>query len=193
MRSLAIFAMGSFIPAARAGAGLEKLRERLDCVPVIMPETIEITARKALDGANFAPADAQLMPQAMRWLESAGYKGLEILAEALEDTPVSSRSCELKVEYGLVDTGGISCVFLAPQLTRLVAEQGRLVLMQVRHGLCLLPFSVWANIGIGCPVDPSFALGGERSRNPYLEKIAKAEAEGVDVAPEVLHRLQRLC
>ncbi|MBL8907810.1 MAG: hypothetical protein JNM20_14150, partial [Rhizobiales bacterium] len=44
-----------------------------------------------------------------------------------------------------------------------------------------LPFTVRANIGIGCPVDPAFALGGERTKNPYAEKLATAYAQGLSV------------
>ncbi len=39
--------------------------------------------------------------------------------------------------------------------------------------LYLVPMSVRGGYGIGCPVDPNFALGGERLKNPYPEKIAR--------------------
>jgi hypothetical protein len=67
----------------------------------------------------------------------------------------------------------------------MAAQYGRLFLRNVRHGLYLLPFSVRANIGIGCPVDPSFALGGERTKNPYEEKLVAARQTGIPV-PEPL-------
>jgi hypothetical protein len=51
----------------------------------------------------------------------------------------------------------------------------------VRHGLYLLPGSVLGNYGIGCPVDPAFALGGERHKNPYAEKRAAAARDGLDI------------
>jgi hypothetical protein len=41
------------------------------------------------------------------------------------------------------------------------------------------------NMGLGCPVDPSFAVGGERHKNPYAEKLALAEASGIDI-PDAL-------
>ena len=62
-----------------------------------------------------------------------------------------------------------------------VNANGRAFLRNVRHGLFLLPFTVKANIGIGCPVDPGFAVGGERHKNPYGEKLALAAANGLDI------------
>jgi hypothetical protein len=64
----------------------------------------------------------------------------------------------------------------------MVRDHGRLFLRNVRHGLYLVPYSVKANIGIGCPVDPAFALGGERTKNPYEEKLAAAHRAGIAVA-----------
>jgi hypothetical protein len=64
---------------------------------------------------------------------------------------------------------------------REVTSNGRVFLRNVRHGLFLLPFAVRANIGLGCPVDPSFAIGGERLKNPYAEKLAEAEAKGLEI------------
>jgi hypothetical protein len=57
-----------------------------------------------------------------------------------------------------------------------VKANGRAFLRNVRHGLFMLPFAVRENMGLGCPVDPSFAVGGERHKNPYAEKLALAEA-----------------
>ena len=51
----------------------------------------------------------------------------------------------------------------------------------MRHGLFLLPFTVRENLGIGCPVDPSFAVGGERTKNPYAEKLAVAMETGLTI------------
>ena len=60
-------------------------------------------------------------------------------------------------------------------------QNGRAFLRNVRHGLYLLPFSVRANIGIGCPIDPAFALGGLRAKNPYGEKLEAAARNGLAV------------
>lgn len=152
---------------------------------------IERTALAALIGAGVAEKAAGEIAWACGWLESAGYPGLAMLAEALETTPAGQRSPTLSAEYGLVDTGGVSCAFLAPDLALMAKAHGRIVLMQARHGLYVLPFSVRDGMGIGCPVDPSFALGGTRERDPYAEKIAKAEETGIDVAEEVLQRLRK--
>jgi len=40
---------------------------------------------------------------------------------------------------------------------------------------------VRANIGIGCPIDTAFALGGERTKNPNAEKLTAAYARGLTV------------
>ncbi|HTN98416.1 MAG TPA: hypothetical protein VL101_15695 [Nordella sp.] len=120
--------------------------------------------------------------RACAWLEACSYPGLSLLLEALDTTPPKSRHPALDPDALGLDLQNISCVFLALEIDRLVAERGRLFLRNVRHGLYLVPFSVRANIGIGCPVDPSFALGGERSKNPYEEKLALAQAAGIAVA-----------
>jgi hypothetical protein len=54
----------------------------------------------------------------------------------------------------------------------------------------LLPLSVEANFGIGCPVDPAFALGGERSKNPYIEKLEIATRDGVNVDDDLWRALE---
>lgn len=120
--------------------------------------------------------------QACAWLEACSYPGLALLFEALDTMPPEARHPTLEPDVLGLDLKNISCVFLAPGIDRLVAERGRLFLRNVRHGLYLVPFSVKANIGIGCPVDPSFALGGERTKNPYEEKLALAQAGGISVA-----------
>lgn len=122
------------------------------------------------------------MGWACAWLEACSYPGLTLLIEALDTTPPAARHPALETDVLGLDLHDISCVFLAPRIARLVEERGRLFLRNVRHGLYLLPFSVKADIGIGCPVDPSFALGGERTKNPYEEKLALARAHGVAVA-----------
>lgn len=110
------------------------------------------------------------------WLEACGYPGVKLLAEALRD---ERQSLDLTRDALGIDLQNVSCAFLGPALLREVGANGRAFLRNVRHGLFLLPFSVRANIGIGCPVDPSFALGGERHKNPYAEKLAVAEAQGL--------------
>lgn len=122
---------------------------------------------------------AQDLGWACAWLEACSYPGLTLLFEALDTTPPEARHPALEPDVLGLDLQDISCVFLAPRIDRLVAERGRLFLRNVRHGLYLVPFSVHTNIGIGCPVDPSFALGGERSKNPYEEKLALARQSGI--------------
>ncbi len=125
---------------------------------------------------------AETMGWACAWLEACSYPGLTLLFEALDTTPPEARHPALEPDVLGLDLRDISCVFLAPRVARLVEERGRLFLRNVRHGLYLVPFSVKANIGIGCPVDPSFALGGDRTKNPYEEKLALAHASGIAVA-----------
>lgn len=125
---------------------------------------------------------------ACAWLEACGYPGLKLLSEALRD---GRREVEL-VRDGLgIDLKSTSCVWLAGRLMAEVQRGGRVFLRNVRHGLYLLPFTVRANVGIGCPVDPAFALGGERTSNPYAEKLALAAAKGVEVDDESWRLLQQ--
>ncbi len=127
--------------------------------------------------------------EACAWLEACGYPGLKLLFEALDTTRPEDRHPELEPDALGLDLGNVSCVFLAPRIARLVEERGRLFLRNVRHGLYLVPFSVRANIGIGCPVDPSFALGGERAKNPYEEKLNAAKQAGIAVPGTVWERV----
>ena len=122
--------------------------------------------------------DAAEIAWATIWLEACGYTGCKFLAEAMAD---ERRSAELTRDALGLDLQNVSCVFLAPAILREVRANGRAFLRNVRHGLFLLPFAVRENIGIGCPVDPAFALGGERHKNPYGEKLALAEAEGIEL------------
>ena len=161
-------------------------------MPNMTTGAIETAALAALGGQNVPEGLAVEIAWACGWLESVGYPGLAMLAEALETTPPQARQPELSAQYGLVDTQNVSCVFIAPQLNQLALQHRRIVLMQAQHGLYCLPFSVRGNYGIGCPVDPSFALGGERDKNPYLEKLAKSAETGVEVAEETLSRLAKL-
>ena len=134
---------------------------------------------RALAAGGLPAPEAQESGWAAAWLQAAGYKAAAMTLEALADGVFTHSG--LKVSHGLVDTAGVSCVWLAPALARLAQDNGRIVLINARHGLFVLPFTVRGNFGIGCPVDPSFAIGGERTKNPYAEKVAQGEAEGVEV------------
>ena len=123
-------------------------------------------------------AEAPDIGWACAWLEACGYPGIKLLAEALAD-PLRSR--DLARDAMGFDLDNVSCVFLGPAILRDVEANGRVFLRNVRHGLYMLPFAVRSNLGIGCPVDPAFAVGGERTKNPYAEKLALAEANGVEV------------
>lgn len=122
------------------------------------------------------------------WLHGAGYNGLKYLAEALGDVDITTN---LEPDAMGLDLKGISCVFISRQIEAGYARHGRLFLRNVRHGLYLLPESVTGNYGIGCPVDPAFALGGERSKNPYAEKMDLAASQGVDVDDALWQSLAR--
>lgn len=128
--------------------------------------------------AGLGIADAAEIAWATVWLEACGYQGLKLLAEALQE---EKRSLGLSRDALGIDLQNVSCAFLAPALLREVEANGRAYLRNVRHGLFLLPFSVRAKIGIGCPVDPGFALGGERMKNPYAEKLDLATAQGLTI------------
>ena len=122
--------------------------------------------------------DAADIAWATIWLEACGYSGVKLLGEALKD---ERRSLDLTRDALGLDLQQVSCAFLAPAIMRDVAANGRAFLRNVRHGLYMLPFTVRENIGLGCPVDPSFAVGGERHKNPYTEKLDLAAAEGLEI------------
>jgi hypothetical protein len=122
--------------------------------------------------------DAAEIGWATAWLEACGYTGVKFLGEALAD---ERQSLDLARDAIGIDLQNVSCAFLAPAIMREVSANGRAFLRNVRHGLYLLPFTVRAGMGIGCPVDPAFAVGGERHKNPYAEKLALAEANGVKI------------
>ncbi|MBM3519423.1 MAG: hypothetical protein FJX63_01405 [Alphaproteobacteria bacterium] len=124
---------------------------------------------------------------AASWLCACAYPGLTILTEALAD---EVRAHPLSRDGLGLDLGHVSCVFLAPAITEDVRNHGRVFLRNVRHGLFLLPFSVRDGLAIGCPVDPAFALGGERSKDPYAEKLAHAQMAGIDVDEAALSLLE---
>ncbi len=121
------------------------------------------------------------------WLQACGYPGIQLLLEAAGQT---TRELPLQADVLGLDLQHVSCVFLGPSISRYVARNGRVFLRNVRHGLYLLPLSVEANMGIGCPIDAAFALGGERSKNPYTEKLEIAARDGVNVDDEVWRALE---
>lgn len=138
---------------------------------------IEAHARAALIQHGHADA-ADFAAPACAFLEGVSYPGLQLLSEALQD---SVTALALEKDLMGLDLQGVSCVFIGGAVHKMVAEHGRLFLRNVRHGLYLLPGSVSAHYGIGCPVDPGFPLGGERTKNPYAEKLEAAERDGVAV------------
>ncbi len=121
------------------------------------------------------------------WLEACGYPGIRLLLEAVAD---KTKDLALQPDTLGLDLQNVSCVFLGPSILRYMKINGRVFLRNVRHGLYLLPLSVEANVGIGCPVDPAFALGGERTKNPYAEKLDIAAREGVMIDDELWRALE---
>lgn len=134
--------------------------------------------------------DAKDIAWATAWLEACGYTGVKYLTEALAD---ERKSLSLKRDALGIDLQNVSCAFLAPAIMREVSANDRAFLRNVRHGLYLLPFTVNAGIGIGCPIDPAFAVGGERHKNPYAEKLALAEANGLDIDDALLSAVIPAC
>jgi hypothetical protein len=135
-------------------------------------------ARLAIRLRNIGLSEPRDIAWATLWLEACGYSGVKLLAEALGD---EARSLELTRDALGIDLQNVSCAFLAPAIMAEVKANGRAFLRNVRHGLFVLPFAVRENMGMGCPVDPSFAIGGERIKNPYAEKLALAESQGIDI------------
>ena len=145
-------------------------------------KTAESELAAKLDGLP----DAADIAWATIWLEACGYTGLKFLSEALRD---ERRTRELTRDALGLDLDQVSCAFLAPAIMREVKANGRAFLRNVRHGLFMLPFAVRENMGLGCPVDPAFAVGGERHKNPYAEKLALAEAGGIEIDASAWARL----
>ena len=143
---------------------------------------IQSHALAALSRAGVEAPVAEDAAAACAFLEACGYPGLKNLAEALGD---ERRSLTLRRDAIGLDLDQVSCVFIGPAVAAEVAAGGRAFLRNVRHGLYLVPQSLKINVAIGCPIDPSFPLGGERSKNPYVEKLQAAEAAGVAVDPEL--------
>ncbi len=125
--------------------------------------------------------------EACAFLEACAYPGLALLSEALKD---EGRETKLVRDVLGLDLKNVSCVFLARAIGDYVAKNGRVYLRNVRHGLYLLPDSVASNYGIGCPVDPSFHLGGERTKNPYGEKFEVAMRDGLVIDDAVWEALK---
>jgi hypothetical protein len=134
--------------------------------------------RLAIRLRNIGLAEAREIAWATVWLQACGYTGFKLLIEALGD---ETRSLDLTRDALGLDLQNVSCAYLAPAITADVKANGRAFLRNVRHGLFMLPFAVREDMGLGCPVDPSFAMGGERHKNPYAEKLALAEAEGIEI------------
>lgn len=146
----------------------------------------EFEARIKGDLLRRETENAEAIAWAATWLEACSYPGLKMLCEALDD----QRQTIGLVRDGLgFDLQNVSCVFFAPAIMADVRVHGRVFLRNVRHGLYLLPFTVRDNTGIGCPVDPAFAVGGERHKNPYAEKLALAESNGLEVDETLLNSL----
>ena len=122
--------------------------------------------------------DPQFACHAALWLEACGYPGLVQLKEALADK--AEAFSPVRDALGM-DLRNVSCVRIGAMVVSEVVANGRAFLRNVRHGLFLVPASVEHNIGIGCPIDPGFALGGERSKNPYAEKLEAASNNGIEV------------
>lgn len=129
---------------------------------------------------------AARVPWACGWLEACGYPGLKLLREALSE-PTTAWQAN-RDALGL-DLANASCVWIGEAVVADVRQNGRAFLRNVRHGLYLLPFSVESRLAIGCPVDPAFALGGDRDKYPYAEKLAAAEA-GIEVSEDIVASFQ---
>ncbi len=141
-------------------------------------ETTTAVERLALALEAKGLSGTQAIAEKAIWLEACGYPGLKTLGEALAD---EERDLAIvRTALGL-DLKNISCVYIAEKIADYINRNGRTFLRNVRHGLYLLPDSVENNYGIGCPVDPSFALGGDRTKDPYAEKLEAAAKDGIDV------------
>lgn len=129
-----------------------------------------------LAGKNYS--NATFMAETAIWLEACGYAGLQELSQALADAPQEFKLS--RTVLGL-DLRNISCAIIGDQVLADVVKNGRVYLRNVRHGLFLLAGSVHHNFGIGCPIDPAFALGGQRGKNPYKEKMELAKRDGLQL------------
>jgi hypothetical protein len=148
---------------------------------IVSFDEVRRVAFRTLDGGGAAPGIDDDCGWGCAWLEACGYPGLAMLVEAMEETPREQRRPSLETDAMGLDLKEVSAVFSAPNVVDMAVAKGRIFVRNVRHGLYFLPFTVRAGIGIGCPVDPAFAIGGERSKNPYAEKLAAAYAQGLNV------------
>jgi hypothetical protein len=156
---------------------------------IVSFDELRLAACRTLAAGSVAPGIEEECGWACAWLEACGYPGLTMLFEALDETPPNDRRPVLEPDALGLDLRDISCVFSAPRLAELAIGRTRIFLRNVRHGLYVLPFAVRANIAIGCPVDLSFALGGERHKNPYAEKLEAAAQSGIPVDDAMRSRL----
>lgn len=131
-------------------------------------------------------AHPTFMAETAVWLEACGYPGLKELEQALAD-PVQEFKLARTV-LGL-DLRNISCALIGEQVLADVLKNGRVYLRNVRHGLFLLAGSVQHNFGIGCPIDPAFALGGQRGKNPYREKLEIAKRDGLQLDDHIWQKM----
>ncbi len=134
-------------------------------------------------------SNATFMAETAIWLEACGYAGLQELSQALTDAPQEFKLA--RTVLGL-DLRNISCVLIGDQVVYDVLKNGRVYLRNVRHGLFLLASSVQHNFGIGCPIDPAFALGGQRGKNPYREKLEMAKRDGVQLENSLWQKLMEI-
>jgi hypothetical protein len=152
-------------------------------------DQIVTLAGRALASRGISKEIAGVATKNCAWLEACGYPGIKLLLEARAD---GRRSLDLAPDAMGLDLQNVSCVFLGSAIADHIATHGRVFLRNVRHGLYLVPLAVEANISIGCPVDPAFALGGERSKNQYTEKLDIAARDGVTVDDDVWHALEQI-
>jgi hypothetical protein len=150
---------------------------------------MRVSLDQIVNSAKRIVPEPQMAAGNCAWLEACGYPGIMLLLEARAD---ERRLINLVPDAMGLDLENVSCVFLGPEIAAHVAKHGRVFLRNVRHGLYLVPLAVEANIGIGCPVDPAFALGGERSKNPYSEKLEIAAREGVSVDDELWRAVEQI-
>lgn len=150
---------------------------------------MRVSLDQIVNSARRIIPESEVTARNCAWLEACGYPGIKLLLEAKAD---ERHSVNLVPDAMGLDLQNVSCVFLGPQIAAYVAQHGRVFLRNVRHGLYLVPLSVEANIGIGCPVDPAFALGGERHKNPYSEKLELAARDGVAVDDDLWRAVEQM-
>jgi hypothetical protein len=150
---------------------------------------MRVSLDQIVNSARRLVPEAEMAAGNCAWLEACGYPGIKLLLEARAD---ERRSVNLVPDAMGLNLENVSCVFLGPEIAVHVAKHGRVFLRNVRHGLYLVPLAVEANIGIGCPVDSAFALGGERSKNPYSEKLEIAVRDGVTVDDDLWRTVEQM-